>query len=46
MCIFWLDDAIAKHLTLVEENVNSVIKSLTFFSKVLSFIGGYSLQIA
>ena len=33
------DDAIAKNLTLVEEKVNSVIKSWTFFSKGLSFIG-------
>ena len=33
------DDAIAKNWTLVEENVNSVIKSWTFFSKGLSFIG-------
>ena len=39
MCIFGGDDAIAKNLTLVEENVNSVIKSWTFFSKGLSFIG-------
>ena len=33
------DDAIAKNWTLVEEKVNSVIKSWTFFSKRLSFIG-------
>ena len=33
------DDAIAKNRTLVEEKVNSVIKSWTFFSKGLSFIG-------
>ena len=33
------DDAIAKNLTLVEEKVNSVIKSWPFFSKGLSFIG-------
>ena len=33
------DDAIAKNWTLVEERVNSIIKSLTFFSKGLSFIG-------
>ena len=33
------DDAIAKNLTLVEERVTSVIKSWTFFSKRLSFIG-------
>ena len=33
------DDAIAKNWTLVEEKVNSVIKSWTFFSKGLSFIG-------
>ena len=32
------DDAIAKYWTLVEEKVNSVIKSWTFFSKG-SFIG-------
>ena len=32
-------DAIAKNLTLVVEKVNSVIKSWTFFSKGLSFIG-------
>ena len=33
------DDAIVKNLTLVEERVKSVIKSWTFFSKGLSFIG-------
>ena len=33
------DDAIAKNLTLVEGKVNSVIKSWTFFSNGLSFIG-------
>ena len=33
------DDAITNNWTLVEENVNSVIKSWTFFSKGLSFIG-------
>ena len=33
------DDAIAKKLTLVEERVNSVIKSWTLLSKGLSFIG-------
>ena len=33
------DDAIAKNWTLVEEKVISVIKSWTFFSKGLSFIG-------
>ena len=33
------DDAIAKNWTLVEEKVNSVIKSWTFFSKGLFFIG-------
>ena len=33
------DDAIAKNWTLVEEKVNSVIKSWTFFSKGLSSIG-------
>ena len=37
---FWGgDDAIAKNWTLVEEKVNSVIKSWTFFSKGVSFIG-------
>ena len=39
MCIFGGDDTIAKHWTLVEETVNSVIKSWTIFSKGLSFIG-------
>ena len=33
------DDAIAKNWTFVEEKVNSVIKSWTFLSKGLSFIG-------
>ena len=35
------DDAIAKNLTLMEENVSSFIKRLTFFSKgvPVSFIG-------
>ena len=33
------DDVIAKNWTLVEEKVNSVIKSWTLFSKGLSFIG-------
>ena len=37
-CIFGGDDAIAKNLILVEEQVKSVIKSWTFFSKGLSFI--------
>ena len=36
---FGAADTIAKNWTLVEENVNSVIKSWTFFSKGLSFIG-------
>ena len=40
LCVFFGgDDAIAKNLTLVEEKVNSVIKSRTLFSKGLSFIG-------
>ena len=33
------DDAIAKNWTLVEEKVNSVIKSWTLFFKGVSFIG-------
>ena len=39
MCIFWADDTNAKYWTSVEEKENSVIKSWTFFSKGLSFIG-------
>ena len=36
---FWGDDAIAINWTLVEEKVNSVIKSWSFFSMGLSFSG-------
>ena len=39
MYFFGGDDAIAKNWTLVEEKINSVIKSWTFFSKGLSFSG-------
>ena len=41
--IFWGNDAIAKNWTLVEENVNSVIKVWTFFLNYYPLLVGYSL---
>ena len=38
-----LDNAIAKNWTLVEENVNSAIKSWSFFLKDYHLLAGYSL---
>ena len=37
------DDVIVKKMTLVEENVNSVIKSWTFFLNDYPLLVGYSL---